>query len=143
MNNTTSRVVAIACLSTALLVACKPADTSAPASAPQPRVPETAEAEPVAAPVVEEADVPDAATASAAARVVGADYPAARDACLAEVAKQAGVRQDALVATDVLRAEAGIGVIVTVPDADAPWSCLSDEKGNVQGAVYTGVEGKF
>ena len=75
--------------------------------------------------------------------VVGADYPIARDACLAAVAKTTNVAQDKLVATEVLWAEAGVGVTVQVPDADAPWSCLSDEKGNVQGAAYTGSEGKL
>ena len=74
---------------------------------------------------------------------VGADYPVARDACLAAVAKKTGVAQEKLVATEVLWAEAGVGVTVQVPEAEAPWSCLSDEKGNVQGAAYTGSEGKL
>ena len=69
--------------------------------------------------------------------------PPVFDACLAAVAKKTGVAQDKLVATEVLWAEAGVGVTVRVPDADAPWSCLSDEKGKVQGAAYTGSEGKL
>lgn len=72
---------------------------------------------------------------------VGDDYPVARDACLAAVAKATGVALSALTATEVLWAEAGVGVTVQVPGAEAPWSCLSDEQGNVQGAAYTGSEG--
>ena len=45
--------------------------------------------------------------------------------------------------TDVMTAEAGVGVTIKVPDADAPWSCLSDASGKVQGASYTGSEGKL
>lgn len=67
----------------------------------------------------------------------------ARDACIAAVAKATNVSADRLVVTEVLWAEAGVGVTITVPDAQAPWSCLSDEQGNVQGASYTGSEGKL
>ncbi len=88
-------------------------------------------------------DTANPASAPTDAAIVGAEYPLARDACLAEVAKKTGVPQDKLVATEVLWAEAGVGVTVQVPDADAPWSCLSDEKGKVQGAAYTGSEGKL
>ena len=135
--NKISYIALIACISTAaLLAACKPAETPAPATAP-----EAAEVAPAAAvPAAAEPALPSASAADAP--VVGADYPAARDACLAEVAKQTGVAQDKLVATEVLWAEAGVGVTVQVPDADAPWSCLSDEKGKVQGAAYTGSESK-
>ncbi len=66
---------------------------------------------------------------------VGTDYPKARDACLAAVAERSGVARDQLVATDVLWAQAGVGVTVQVPGAAAPWSCLSDEEGKVQGAA--------
>ncbi|MET0717605.1 MAG: hypothetical protein ABWY34_04290 [Pseudoxanthomonas sp.] len=128
----------LACLSTVVLLqACKPAE----APAPTPSAPAPDSAAPVAA-----APEPAASTATATQAttpVVGAEYPLARDACLAEVARQTGVPQDKLVATEVLWAEAGVGVTVQVPDADAPWSCLSDEKGKVQGAAYTGSEGKL
>lgn len=130
----TPHIALIACLSVAaLLGACKPAEPPAPAAAA-----EAAPATPAAA-----VPAPAATAPAAAAPVVGADHPVARDACLAEVAKQTGVAQDKLVATEVLWAEAGVGVTVQVPDADAPWSCLSDEKGKVQGAAYTGSEGKL
>ena len=115
-------------VASALLVACKPhapeATTPAPAVAAEP------------APALTPA--PGAETTPPSDVVVGADYPVARDACLAAVAEKTGVAQDKLVATEVRWAEAGVGVTVQVPDSDAPWSCLSDEKGNVQGAASTG-----
>lgn len=67
----------------------------------------------------------------------------AEKACLAEVAKKTGVAVSKLSVTDVMTAEAGVGVTIKVPDADAPWSCLSDARGKVQGASYTGSEGKL
>jgi hypothetical protein len=67
----------------------------------------------------------------------------AKQSCLAAVAKQTGVAASKLKATDVLSSEAGIGVTVKVPGAQAPWSCTSDSKGKVQGVMYTGSEGKL
>ena len=107
-------------------VEAEPAVSAAPAG---PAAPATPAAPPPAVP--------------AASAGVGDDYPVARDACLAAVAKATGVALSALTATEVLWAEAGVGVTVQVPGADAPWSCLSDEQGNVQGAAYTGSEGKL
>ena len=51
--------------------------------------------------------------------------------------------KEQLSVTEVLWAEAGVGVTIEVPGAQAPWSCLSDENGNVQGAAYTGSEGRL
>jgi hypothetical protein len=65
----------------------------------------------------------------------------AEKACLEAVAKKVGVSASKLKVIEVLGAEAGIGVNIQVPDATAPWSCLSDKKGNVQGASFTGSEG--
>jgi len=65
----------------------------------------------------------------------------AEKACLAAVAKKVGVSASKLKVIDVQSAEAGIGVNIQVPDAAAPWSCLSDKKGHVQGASFTGSEG--
>lgn len=65
----------------------------------------------------------------------------AEKACLAAVAEKVGVSANKLKVIQVLGAEAGIGVTIQVPDATAPWSCLSDKKGNVQGASFTGSEG--
>ena len=140
--NKTRSVVAFACFSTfALLAACKPAEAPTDSRAPAPAAEAPAAAtEPAMPPPV---DTANPASAPTDAAIVGAEYPLARDACLAEVAKKTGVPQDKLVATEVLWAEAGVGVTVQVPDADAPWSCLSDEKGKVQGAAYTGSEGKL
>lgn len=67
----------------------------------------------------------------------------AEQACLAEVAKQTGVAASKLLVTDVMTAEAGIGVTIKVPGADAPWSCLSSVSGKIQGASYTGSEGNL
>jgi hypothetical protein len=65
----------------------------------------------------------------------------AEKACLEAVAKQVGVSASKLKVIDVMGAEAGIGVTIQVPDATAPWSCLSDKMGHVQGASFTGSEG--
>ncbi len=65
----------------------------------------------------------------------------AEKACLAEVAKKVGVSASKLKVIDVKGSEAGIGVNIQVPDATAPWSCLSDKKGHVQGTSFTGSEG--
>ncbi|MBD9629965.1 hypothetical protein IB273_07315 [Pseudomonas sp. PDM19] len=67
----------------------------------------------------------------------------AEKACLAEVAKKTGVAVSKLSVTDVMTAEAGIGVTISVPEADAPWSCLSSASGKVQGASYAGSEGNL
>lgn len=127
-----SSLLLAACLSAGLLAACNKRDDAAvPAATPSADAAAAATAtEPVPAP----------ATSATAA---GDQYPAARDACLAEVARQAGVAKEQLSVTEVLWAEAGVGVTIQVPGAQAPWSCLSDENGNVQGAAYTGSEGKM
>lgn len=128
---------------TALIaIACLAACTPAQAPEPEAATPAPVAADP-APPATSPAPTPTQPVEAPTTTVVGADYPLARDACLAAVAKQTNVAQDKLVATEVLWAEAGVGVTVQVPDADAPWSCLSDEKGNVQGAAYTGSEGKL
>ncbi|QFT21109.1 hypothetical protein FIV02_05895 [Pseudomonas sp. THAF187a] len=82
--------------------------------------------------------------ASASSGVVPSKGPSkAEQACLAAVAKTTGVAQNSLSVIDVMSAEAGIGVMVRVPGADAHWSCLSDADGNVQGTRYRGSEGKL
>jgi len=65
----------------------------------------------------------------------------AERACLAKVAKTVGKPVDTLTVTEVLTSEAGIGVTIKVPGATAPWSCLSDAEGHVQGAMFTGRDG--
>jgi hypothetical protein len=70
-------------------------------------------------------------------------YPAAEKACLDAVAKKTGVHHDKLKITDVSSAQAGVGVTVKVPGAEAPWSCLANQNGRVQGISYTGDEGRL
>jgi hypothetical protein len=82
------------------------------------------------------ASVPTAAKPSA-----GNEYPAARDACVAAVAKGTGIDASKLTVTEVLWAQAGVGVTIQVPGSQAPWSCLSDEKGHVQGVRPIGSDG--
>jgi hypothetical protein len=65
----------------------------------------------------------------------------AEKACLAAVAKKVNVDRSKLEVADVMTAESGIGVMVNVPGATAPWSCLSDAKGHVQGVTFTGTDG--
>lgn len=77
-----------------------------------------------------------AGTATSAAPTARAEA-----ACLAAVAKSTNVEQDQLQVVEVLTAEAGVGVTIAVPGADAPWSCLSSPEGKVQGASYSGSEG--
>ena len=65
----------------------------------------------------------------------------AEKACLAEVAKKVGVNSNKLKVLDVSEAQSGISVMVQVPDATAPWSCLSSKMGKVDGVSFTGSEG--
>lgn len=62
----------------------------------------------------------------------------AEKACLAEVTKTVGVNSSKLKVLDVKEAQSGI---VQVPDATAPWSCLSSKTGKVDGVSFTGSEG--
>lgn len=82
-----------------------------------------------------------AAPKAASTGKANSETAVAEKACLAEVAKKVGVSASKLKVIDVKSAEAGIGVTIQVPDATAPWSCLSDKKGHVQGASFTGSEG--
>jgi hypothetical protein len=65
----------------------------------------------------------------------------AEQACQAKVAKTVGKPVGTLSVIEVLTGEAGIGVTIKVPGATAPWSCLSDAKGHVKGASFTGKDG--
>lgn len=66
---------------------------------------------------------------------------AAEKACLAAVAKTVGVDRGKLSVIDTSEAQSGITVNVKVPDATAPWFCLSDRKGHIQDIRFTGSEG--
>ena len=73
----------------------------------------------------------------------GTGTGAAERACVAAVAKRVDMSPSRLSVLDVKGAQAGIGVTVKVPGATAPYSCLSDAKGNVQGVAFTGDEGRL
>ena len=114
------------------MVACKPAhdSTSTSSSASPPAGTATAGQEP-----------PAAGAAAPAAGNIEPGHDTATKACLAAVAKRTNVEESRLKVTEVLWGEAGVGVTIEVPDAEAPWSCLADDEGNVQGTTYTGSEG--
>ena len=73
----------------------------------------------------------------------GSGTAVAEQACLAAVAKQVNVPVGKLKIKNVSEAQSGINVMVTVPDATAPWSCLSSKDGKVDGVTFTGSEGKL
>ncbi len=66
---------------------------------------------------------------------------AAKKACLRHVAEQVGVKVSQVSVIGTQGSQAGINVQIKVPNATAPWDCVSDKKGNVQGARFTGSEG--
>lgn len=65
----------------------------------------------------------------------------AEKACLAAVAKQVGTDKSLLKLGQVFSSEAGIAIMVEVPEATAPWKCFSDKKGKVYGVEFTVSEG--
>jgi hypothetical protein len=67
----------------------------------------------------------------------------AEKACLAAVAKTTNMVSSKLKIVDVMEAQSGITVMVNVPDATAPWKCLSGKNGKVDGVEFTGSEGKL
>jgi len=70
-------------------------------------------------------------------------HPAAEKACLAAVAKTVNIPVARLSVIEALGAQAGVLVTVKVPDADAPWTCNTDEQGRHPKASYGGSEGKL
>lgn len=117
------------------------------ASAPAPAAAQTAPAIPPSHPDLSPSNAPASTAAPASAGTpaasLGEDHPTARDACLAAVARETNLDVAQLKVTDVAAAEAGVGVTIMVPGAQAPWTCLSDDQGHVQGARYMGDEGKM
>jgi hypothetical protein len=67
----------------------------------------------------------------------------AEKACLAAVAKTTAVDSIKLKVVDVMEAQSGITVMIAVPEATAPWKCLSGKNGKVDGVEFTGSEGKL
>lgn len=70
-------------------------------------------------------------------------HPASEKACLTAVAAKVGVASSKLSVIESLGSEAGIQVKVRVPGADAPWACMTDQKGKPWNVSYTGSEGKL
>ncbi|HEY5804393.1 MAG TPA: hypothetical protein VIT90_11930 [Lysobacter sp.] len=91
--------------------------------------------------VAEPAAAPAAVAAPAAAK--RETHPASEKACLAAVSRKVGVAAGKLSVIESLGAEAGISVSVKVPGADAPWACMTDQKGKVWNVSYSGSEGKL
>lgn len=73
----------------------------------------------------------------------GSGTAVAEKACLAAVAKTTAVDSHKLKVVDVMEAQSGITVMIAVPDATAPWKCLSGKNGKVDGVEFTGSEGKL
>jgi hypothetical protein len=84
-----------------------------------------------------------AAAAAAPAAASGQSHPASEKACLAAVSKKTNVASSKLSVAGSEFSEAGISVSVQVPGADAPWACMTDQKGKVWNVSYTGSEGKL
>jgi hypothetical protein len=84
--------------------------------------------------------IPAAAKSSGA--VSDSGIAVAEKACLEAVAKETNVLAGKLKIKDVSEAQSGITVMVVVPNATAPWSCLSSKEGKVDGVTFTGSEGE-
>ncbi len=70
-------------------------------------------------------------SAPAASQRLGSEHVAAQDACLAAVAKSANV-DIARLNIIAVQSVGGISVSIRAPGAKKPWTCVSDEHGNVQ-----------
>lgn len=66
---------------------------------------------------------------------------AAEKSCLTAVAKQVGKDKSLLKVSDAFPSEAATVIMIQVPDATAPWKCISDKTGKVSGIEFTGSEG--
>lgn len=73
----------------------------------------------------------------------GESHPGSEQACLAAVSKKVGIASNKLSVIESMGSEAGISVSVKVPGAQAPWACMTDQKGKVWNVSYTGSEGKL
>jgi hypothetical protein len=93
-------------------------------------------------------ELSDSAAARSAATTAPAaaareSHPASEKACLAAVSKKTNVAGNKLSVIESLGSEAGISVSVKVPGAEAPWACMTDQKGKVWHVSYSGSEGKL
>ena len=87
--------------------------------------------------------IPAGAKAGAGASGQVSETSVAEKACLAAVAKQVGTDKSLLKLGQAFSSEAGIAIMVDVPEATAPWKCFSDKKGKVSGVEFTGSEGEL
>lgn len=78
---------------------------------------------------------PAAAVPKAAPR---RSHPVAEKACLAAVAKAAKTDTGKLSVISAEWSQAGTGVQVKAPGANAPWACMVDDKGKAWHVSYTG-----
>lgn len=65
----------------------------------------------------------------------------ARSNCLASVAKTVGLPASRLTVMRQTSNATGISVDVKVPNATAPWGCLTDRQGKVEDVHFKGSEG--
>jgi hypothetical protein len=65
----------------------------------------------------------------------------ARSNCLASVASTVGLPAGRLKVLRQTRDASGISVDVQVPNATAPWGCLTDRQGKVEDVHFKGSEG--
>lgn len=65
----------------------------------------------------------------------------ARSNCLASVAKTVGLPASRLKVIQQTSDASGIRVDVKVPNATAPWGCLTDRQGKVEDVHFKGSEG--
>lgn len=66
--------------------------------------------------------------------------PAVR-ACVNAIAKTANISPRDVAVYDAPGSEAGTRVMATIAGATEPWTCLADNRGNVQEVMFTGSEG--
>lgn len=92
----------------------------------------------VAGRFLRESGAPTSQPSAPAATTGGNDTSLAEQACKQALADTANKSLSDIVVFDVLSAEAGIAVMMTLAGAEKPWSCTSDSAGNVQGLMYTG-----
>ena len=85
----------------------------------------------------------DSASSAAPTAAARESHPASEAACLTAVSKKTNVASSKLSVIEALGGQAGISVSVKVPGADAPWACMTDQKGKVWNVSYTGSEGKL
>lgn len=85
--------------------------------------------------------IPATGQATGGAEGQPSETAVAEKPCLAAVAKQVGKSSNLLKISDSFSSEAGIVIMVQVPEASAPWKCFANKKGKVSAVEYTGSEG--